>query len=103
MEIAGNVSLDTAYDDICKGSLWVTRIVQYTVYNSMCPPLQSQSLCIVCSTHAHVVQLTRKQAQENAQRNIQSLGFNFVIRAIIFLGSVLYAQVRCTKLASHLQ
>lgn len=103
MEIAGNVSLDTAYYDIYKGSLWVTRVVQYTVYNSMCPPLQSQYVCIVCSTHAHVVQLTRKQAQVNAQRNIQSLGFNFVIRAIIFLGSVLYAQVRCTKLASHLQ
>lgn len=101
MEIAGNVSLDTAYYDIYKGSLWVTRVVQYTVNNSMCPPLQSQYVCFVCSTH--VVQLTRKQVQVNAQRNIQSLGFNFVIRAIIFLGSVLYAQVHCTKLASHLQ
>lgn len=103
MENAGNISLDTEYYDIYKGSLWVTRVVQYTVYNSLCLPLQSQYVCIVCSTHAHVIQLIRKQAQVNAQRNIQSLGFNFVIGAIIFLGSVLYAQVCCTKLASHLQ
>lgn len=49
MEITGNVSLDTAYYNIYKGSLWVMRVVQYTVYNSMSPPLQSQYVCIVCS------------------------------------------------------